>query len=327
MPFKSNWEKTQTYASLTRDQINRAFLIANPNSSIKEAHAIEGGCANLNVKIICSKSETPQLLRFYLRDPSAALREKVIAEKLHSKIPIPQTRFVGCIDNLTFALIDFVEGITLSDLLLSNQSYDMFQIMSDIGRLLAPLSQIQFDKSGFIESDFAVQKTFPTDFPELLLSQCLETESIKTIFDEHLMCKLKKCISYFKQVSFESSCVQLVHGDFNPSNILVVKQEQFWRPSALLDFEFAYAGSVMGDISSMLREAHLMPSDFRAGFLHGLQNENIELPKDWKQLVHLHNILALLEIASRSDPKKTPYQTQDIHDLVIYHLNAVEIHF
>lgn len=324
MPFKSTWEKTQLHTSLTQDQIERAFKMTAPRSTLEHAFIIEGGCANLNVKVIPSGESTPQLLRFYIRDASSAYREKAIGDRLSGILLVPKTHYIGIIDGITFALTDFVEGIPLRDLLLSDETYDVSKTMFDIGRLLIPLTHVKFDESGFIDHNLKIQNIFPLGFPEILLNQCLQTKSVIMLFEAPTIQKIKNCTKYFNDDSLESPPYHLVHGDFNPANILMIKQGQNWIPSALLDFEFAYAGSILGDIASMLREAHLMPDAFSKGFLDGIQSGNIQLPPHWRRSTHLLNILALIEMASRCDLEKMPQQAQDIFDLVIHHLNELE---
>lgn len=324
MPFKSTWEKTQSYASLTQDQIERAFKIAVPRSTLEHAFIIEGGCANLNVKVIPSADAPPQLLRFYMRDASSAYREKAVGDRLSGTLCVPKTHHIGIIDGITFAFMDFVEGIPLRDLLLGDDTYDLSKVMFDIGRLLIPLTHVQFDASGFIDHNLKIQSVLPPDFPEILLNQCLQAKSVEMLFEAPTIQKIKNFAKYFSDGSLEAPPYHLVHGDFNPANILMIKQGQNWIPSALLDFEFAYAGSILGDIASMLREAHLMPEEFSKGFLEGIQSGNILLLPNWRRSAHLLNILALIEMASRCDLEKMPHQAQDIFDLVIHHLNALE---
>lgn len=59
----------------------------------------------------------------------------------------------------------------------------------------------------------------------------------------------------------------LVHGDFDPANILVDRTEGIWKVTGILDWEFSFSGSALWDIANMLRYAHLMPPEFENAFL------------------------------------------------------------
>ncbi len=113
----------------------------------------------------------------------------------------------------------------------------------------------------------------------------------------------------------------LVHADFDSSNILVNEVDGLWKVSGVLDWEFAFSGSVLWDVANMLRYAHKMPFDFQNAFLEGLTNSGIQLPENWQITVQLLNLLSLLDCLKRSDPKRCPNQCADICALV-HHILA-----
>ncbi len=55
-----------------------------------------------------------------------------------------------------------------------------------------------------------------------------------------------------------------------------------WKVSAILDWEFAFSGSMLWDVANMLRYAHQVPANFEKAFISGLVQSGITLPKDWK---------------------------------------------
>jgi len=115
----------------------------------------------------------------------------------------------------------------------------------------------------------------------------------------------------------------LVHGDFDPSNILVYNVNGIGKISAILDWEFAFSNSVLPDIANMLRYAHKMPPEFQDSFLNGLTSNGVTLPKNWYVTVTLLNLLSLLDCAKRSDAKSRPHQSSDIKELIEHILSEL----
>lgn len=97
----------------------------------------------------------------------------------------------------------------------------------------------------------------------------------------------------------EDNAVCLVHGDFNPTNILVDNGVV----TGILDWEFAHAGSRYMDIGNLLR--HTEPA-FHDQIEEGLRDGGVPLPADWKQRAEAVDLGAHLEFLTtqRSDAFK-----------------------
>tara|TARA_B100001564_G_scaffold349709_1_gene353158 strand:+ start:457 stop:864 length:408 start_codon:yes stop_codon:yes gene_type:complete len=110
---------------------------------------ISGGCANLNIKIRFKNSNDPFLLRLYLRDKEAALKEQNIYKMVGDTIPVPEVLCVGNTGNYRYALTNFVKGITLRDAILNGNVEELSDVIYETGRLLAKLQNYTFPYSGF----------------------------------------------------------------------------------------------------------------------------------------------------------------------------------
>jgi aminoglycoside/choline kinase family phosphotransferase len=84
----------------------------------------------------------------------------------------------------------------------------------------------------------------------------------------------------------ESDEKHLVHGDFDPTNILLDKINGSWVVAGILGWEFAFSGSCLWDVANMLRYAHKMPPEFQNSLLDALQRNGIKLPPDWRITAH-----------------------------------------
>lgn len=72
----------------------------------------------------------------------------------------------------------------------------------------------------------------------------------------------------------------LVHGDFNPTNILIYQG----KVSGVLDWEFCHSGTPYMDIGNLLRNTD---PEFHDQIKRGLETGGMSLPGDWKERAEL----------------------------------------
>ena len=314
MTFKQNWEKADSQCILPDDAIKN-MVRASMNEDVESYKIISGGCANLNVLIQLKNQAPPILLRIYLRDKDAAYREQKISELLRDKIPVPKIYFIGDYEEYKFAICEFIDGITLRDLLLGDQEFDMHHIMSQCADMLAKIADIQFPLAGFFDKDLNIPKEFSDNELINYAQNCLKQEIVKQQLGSDIILKIERLLIENKEFLPNNSEKNLVHADFDPSNILVQKIDKSWRIVAILDWEFAFSGSVACDIANMLRYANQLPPEFESSFVGSLQNK-LKLPKPWKITSNLLNLCSLIDCLARSDSKKRPNQCKDIKLLI-----------
>jgi thiamine kinase-like enzyme len=117
----------------------------------------------------------------------------------------------------------------------------------------------------------------------------------------------------------------LVHADYDPSNILIGKIEGRWKITAILDWEFAFSGSWLCDVSNMLRYAHQMRPKFKESFWQGVTDSGMILPSDWQITVDLLNLFSLLDCLAYADPRARPRQCLDVKELIGYFTNRLNV--
>lgn len=325
MIFKQDWEKTQSPTILSYNTIEAMLKQAHPQKKLLSYEMISGGCANLNIKINFEHEDNPSLLRIYLRDPAAQRREQKIGQLLYPTIPVPRTYYGGIYQNYNFAITEFMPGITLRDLLLSQHLYSLDDIMFKVGTMLAKVANNIFPTAGFFDHNLEIiQQTKPEDL--LLFSQqYLHHQILKTHLTPQTRQKLSLFFEQYQPVLLNLTDHHLVHADFDPANILVNQIKGVWQVSAILDWEFSFAGSMMWDIANMLRYAHLMPPIFATSFIKGTESCGIVLPPDWQVMVYLLNLISLMELLTRTDSEKYPRKRADICSLIDYFLAKLQL--
>ena len=293
---------------------------ALPLKKLMSFQVIAGGCANLNIKILCEADPQPLILRVYLRDQTAAYREQKLGFLLKAIIPLPEVYFIGDYEGYRFAIVDYLPGIPLRDLLLGPPPHDVGQIMEEAGELLSQIQTHRFIASGFFDQNLEIIKSEVPGNYLTFAQKCLNHPTVV----ETLGSLGAKTHCYLKKNQLFFPCDRenhLVHGDFDPSNILVNQQAGQWKISGILDWEFAFSGSALWDIANMLRDAPQMPPVFEASFITGLEKNNVRLPENWRIRVHLLNILSLLDCLTRSQPRQHPHRCADIYRLIDHIVN------
>ena len=317
MVFKVNWEKAHTRYYLPRELIDMMINHVYPDALIESTQIIEGGCANINVRVQLYNFEKPFILRVYYREPSSAYREKSISKFLKGRLLVPQTYHIGSILGYTFAITEFIDGIPMRDLLLGNNNANEVQLLLfEAGKMLAEISSFQFNKAGFFNENLeVVDETKKYQIQEFCINS-LDHKYVMSVLSKNHRQNIRSLIMLYGDLVFECKEKNLVHGDFDPANILVNRKGKHLKITGVLDWEFAFSGSTLSDVGKMLRYAHFMPEYFVNSFINGLLEGGYFLPSDWNKKIKILNILSLLSCLQRSDPRACPNQTQDIKELL-----------
>jgi aminoglycoside phosphotransferase (APT) family kinase protein len=318
--FKQNWEKADQQYKITSKIIERMVTLAFSQSKLISHKIVSGGCANLNIKIILEDNEKPYILRIYLRDQDAAYREQQLGNLLRDIIPIPQVYFVGDLEGYRFAVAEFMPGITLRDLLLGGEPCDIEQLMREAGRTLAKIQTIHFSCSGFFGKGLSIQEPLTQASYGIYVNDCLKHPTVIDTLGETTISKIRHLFEAHVALFPDAIQNHLVHGDFDPANLLVNHINGVWEISGVLDWEFAYAASPLQDVALMLRYAHHMPPIYEAAFISSVQSSGITLPEDWRLRIDLLNILNLLSCLVRCSPDQRPNQCTDICSLIEHFL-------
>lgn len=314
MTFKENWEKSQTQHQLPIGLIGRMLGVAPPEKEIESYKMIVGGCANLNIIVHLKREKDPIILRIYLRDQDSVYREKKIGDVLKDVVPVPQINYIGDVDNYRFAIVKFMPGIALRDLLLSKREYNLEEVMHEVGGFITKIASYKFTKSGFFNNNLEIIEELPEGGLKEFSLSCLEHENVKKYLGKGKISKIRSLL-YSISITKDKN-INLVHADYDPANILVNKVDGKWKVSAILDWEFAYAGSWLNDVANILRYSHQMPDSFKTSFLKGIEDNGFKLPKDWQIIVHLYNLASMLDSMTRHDLASCPNIRQDLCELI-----------
>jgi len=100
----------------------------------------------------------------------------------------------------------------------------------------------------------------------------------------------------------------LVHSDLNPKNLLV--EPASLEVAAVLDWEFAHAGSPLTDLGNLLRFEQ-QPA-YRGAVLDGWRRRVPDAPPDLEEAAAAADLWALLELAGRRDENQVTRAAYDL---------------
>jgi GrpB-like predicted nucleotidyltransferase (UPF0157 family)/Ser/Thr protein kinase RdoA (MazF antagonist) len=320
--FKVDWEKTSVTYQLQEGMVEKMVRLAYPDETVISSELIAGGCANLNIKIQLENEKHPLILRVYLRDKDAADREQKLAVLIKETVPIPLTHYIGELEGHHFAITEFMPGISLRDLLLGDVPHDRSAVMSEVGMILSKITAYEFSEAGFFDKELEVVEHESCDIIKFA-QDCLNDKTVLSVLSPEMIDEIKKVVEQYAYLFPTDGEKHLVHGDFDPANILVDKINGSWVVTGILDWEFAFSGSCLWDVANMIRYAHKMSPKFQNSFIDALESNGIKLPTDWRTTTHLLNLSSLLDLLKRSDPKDHPHRCADIRELIDHILSEL----
>lgn len=325
MIFKQNWEKGGARVRLLSGVIEKIVRWAFHEEALIEYQVIFEGCVNCNIKVKVEGNEQPLIVRIYLRDQAATYREKALGVLLNPPVPVPLTYKVGNYKDYRFAITQCLPGVTLSELLLSGRVHDVGAIMYEAGLMLAKIAGYPFSKAGFFDQNLHVIESTPREDYLKFAQKCFKSKTVATELGSEMIAKIHECFDKNTDFFPNEDEHHLVHGDFDPANILVDRVDGEWKITGILDWEFAFSGSILWDVANMLRYAHQMPFVFEEAFLRGLKSGGISLENGWRRSMYLLNILSLLDCLARARSKSHPKQCADICRLISFFLSELEM--
>lgn len=262
---------------------------AFPGCRVLAAEPLSGGRRNINLKLRLDRVPEPIVLRLYRHDPALCRKEQDLQRLVSGSVPVPEVLYA----EPPFALLRFVEGASFRDL----APEDIPRAAASAGEVLAAIGRFTFEASGWLGPGPAVGAPLlegPDPEPRFI-DQCLASPNARKRVPPELARRTSafvwKSASEFDALN--RARPRLVHGDFNPPNLLV----RGHTIAAVIDWEFAVAGSPIADIGNFLRFQPAAEPYFSDAYL----GAGGTLPPDWRRMARLADLVALCEFLSRDE--------------------------
>jgi aminoglycoside phosphotransferase (APT) family kinase protein len=279
---------------------------------VESAELLTGGVINTNYKVTVSAKPTPYVVRVYARDADAVEREAKITDLIADTVPVARTLYRGTRAHTSdaaqgagsYAIVEWRQGVVLQTVLDAGDTAGIEDAFEHAGSVLAAISKYKFATTGFFNKELHVAHAFGDD-PSAYMKQCLSKPEVRERLGDELFEATRRFVELKGlQLSAAGGMPCLVHGDYNPRNLLVSQKNcsggKNWCVSAVLDWEFAHAGTVLFDIGNMLRTQHKYPQ-LQSRFISGFTEAGGELHPDWQQLSRFIDLNNLLEFLTGDD--------------------------
>lgn len=247
------------------------------------------GKSNTNFKLSLDDGQTVVLRLYSEQGVSSPQREARIANIIGDRVPVPAILDAG--DN--WALFQFAPGKTLDT---------APEHAGAAAEVLAHLSEHKFDTGGWIQPDGTIT---PFDFGDggdgddsgdQYVMSMLEKPEVQRWLGPGRARSLTEILkSESSRLAELGNQKILVHGDFNPTNILV----DGGKITAVVDWEFAHVGTPYMDIGNLLRN---IEPRFHEAVRGGLASGGFDVPDDWKKRAALIDISSHIEFLTSSRP-------------------------
>lgn len=241
------------------------------------------GRSNTNYKLILSDGSICAL-RLYAQ--STPQKDAYLLDLARTVLPVPEVLAQGP----KWAIFTFIPGTLLCH---------APEYVGAAAKTIAQIASIQFDTPGQLNPDGSVS-TFSFGGLSGFITQQLDNPGVQQWLGPDTLQRLQKILHQEAPRLAEleaASC--LVHGDFNPSNILIDQGQV----SGVLDWEYGHAGTPYMDIGNLLRHT---PIEQHSQIQSGLERGGMTLPSDWKRRAALVDLTSQLEFLTspRSDSFK-----------------------
>jgi aminoglycoside phosphotransferase (APT) family kinase protein len=286
------------------------WLVAQafPQRQISRAEHLSGGRINTNLKLTFSTGEPPAVLRFHKKGSAACAKETQVLELIKSTVPVPEIFYVdseGVDGSEPFSIIEFVEGLTFQQLKRTGNLEAIHQAASSVGATLAAIGRYSFLKPGSLIVTNKAQLEIGDPFTKTMdpISEILDIILESDLAQRRLGAELTRRLHDFMRAWAPSlpditNVSQLVHSDYGNRNILVNEVNAKWQVAAVLDWEFAFSGSPLLDVGNFLRYDSVRQPLREPYFSRSFVEHGGELPENWRQVVRVIDLTALVECLS-----------------------------
>jgi fructokinase len=263
---------------------------------------LTGGYRNRNV-VARTAAGHRYVLRRYL-DPAACAVESALAVRLaDSAVPVPRPVFAdpaGTLLGDPLLVSAFAAGTPGDRVIGYGTAQDAAGIGAAMGETLAAIGSVGFAAPGFFGPDLTVTGgPVATGLAEFVAGQLPDSNAAAAFSPaelDALQALAERSAPLVETVRDEA---RLVHCDYNPKNVLAVRDGGGWRIGAVLDWEFALSGSPMFDLGNALRFAADRPAGYADRFVAAYRAAGGLLPADWRAVAEAVDLFALVQFLSR----------------------------
>ena len=301
MSEKSGWAVERIDVPIEPGAVDVLLDPWRDGRAVSAAVFLRGGLMNRNYRVRVGNDDV--VLRFYDRDWRACAKEAMLLRALRGVVPVPEMLYaVPEASPVAFAVMEYVDGISLRTLKEAGDADALSDVAREMGHHVATFSRA----SGVDDTLLAVHSIDA----ELLRGPNATARLIDHFLASHTV-QQRLGVESARRVSdfawrqgplftAHAGPSGLAHGDLNSANVLVRRHAGRWSVAAILDWEFAFAGSIFHDVGNFLRYERPTRPRFEPAFSQGLRESGATLPEEWLTIARLADLPALCDLLTRS---------------------------
>jgi len=235
------------------------------------------------------------VLRVFARDGSRRDMELALLVRVGASVPVPDVLWSGDVLGLPAMLVSHVDGVLVDAAMAGGSVDDAAPIGRAVGAALADVHQISFAHNGFFDATLTPVGNAGMGPGQVraYADSLLHGGPAGQVLGPELAAAWWQLIdNSADRLSAVDGQSRLVHADYNGKNILVRPSPNGWRVSAVLDWEFAFAGPPLVDVGNMLR--FLAPQTFSDSFVDGYRAAGGELVDGWREIAAVLDVFGLV---------------------------------
>lgn len=303
------WTRRHAFVALDDRELAAMLRPLFGERRVESAEPLTGGFVNTNYRVRLAGLDDAFVLRSYVRDAGACQRERDIIARVRGSVPVAEVLYAdtrGEAFGRPYAVMRWMEGVTLDQLLARPAEADPVAIAACLARTLAAIGSFTFPQIGFFGPELAIAEPLGSvrEFCVNYLESCLFHDRAGERIGPDLTAELWRLVSanaHLLDVLGDSAA--LVHSDYKGSNLLLRQTSGQWEVAAVLDWEFAHAGTPLVDIGILLRDADTLPSGFAPAFATAYRAAGGSLPTEWRQIAQLLDLMNYCEFLNGPDAR------------------------
>jgi aminoglycoside phosphotransferase (APT) family kinase protein len=319
--MQEGWGRRYPLLTLDTDTLSALLEPVVAGHTIISAEAVGGGLVNTNYQVAVDGWADRLVVRLYTRDLSACRLELDIYQLAHDRVPIPEVLYAdpdGERYGRPYMVSRWIDGTKLDKLLTTGNIEVIKRSAAVVGETLAALAAYSFPSPGFFGPGLCLREPLGTPHESVLsyVSDCLfEREAGQRLGSRLTQAVWRLLQDHAGLLDEADGPATLVHGDYKAQNLLLRPLTSGgWETAAVLDWEFASAGSPLFDLSILLRYAGTLPAVFEQEVAAGYHGAGGRLPHEWKRVTKLLDLLNLCEFLCAESPH--PAMISDVTQLI-----------
>ncbi len=300
-PDEARWLRAEPRRSVPPNVLRKIIETAFKGCNAVDVQPLTDGFRNANFRIRLDSTPEFVVLRMYEHDASLCRKEVDLLNFIRPSVPVPEILHAeaGGMDGVPpFVFLSYIEGITFRELRRSGDANSTAQAAYDAGRILALIGRTRFPKSGWLGPGLCVTAPLVEGAHPgpRFVDLCLASRNVRQRMTAKLRDQVSALVwSYAAQFASRDTETNLAHGDFGKRNLLVRKVAGIWTVAAVLDWEFAIAGSPLTDVGHFLRYETFSRPKVEPHFSKGYLQAGGRLPSGFRRLARIIDLIALCE--------------------------------